>query len=94
MPVTFKVASHPANPVYLPKGGFSGNAETVLKSGCEVQAARCKEMLQSSVEKADLTTIVPNSNGFVYAALEAYGCHHHLRIRSVFFCQFIIATSD
>ncbi len=82
MPVTFKVTSHPANPVYLQKGAFP-NAETVLESGCEVQAARCKEMLQSSVEKDDLHTIVPNSNGFVYAALEAYGSHHHLRIRSV-----------
>ncbi|KAI1783968.1 hypothetical protein LXA43DRAFT_930733 [Ganoderma leucocontextum] len=80
MPVTFKVASHPANVLHLQMGGF-GNAVTVLKRGCEVQARQCKEMLQSSVEKHDLATIVPNSNGFVYAVLEAYGSHHHLRIR-------------
>ncbi len=52
MPVTFKAA----NPVYLQKGGFP-NAETVLESGCEVQAARCKDMLQSFVEKDDLCTL-------------------------------------
>ncbi len=93
MPVTFKVASYLVNPVCLQEDDFP-NAESVLKSGCQGQAARCKEMLQSSVEKDDLPTIVPISNGFVYAALEAYGSHHHLRIRSVFLCRFIIATSD
>ncbi|KAM5542914.1 hypothetical protein V8D89_003298 [Ganoderma adspersum] len=80
MPVTFKVASHPANVVHLQKGGVR-NPETVLKQGCKVQGGKCKEMLQSSVGDGDLATIVPNSNGFVYAALEAYGSHHHLRIR-------------
>ena len=92
MPVTFKVASHPANVVRLPKGGLA-NPETVLKQGCEVAGGRCKDMLQSSVGHDDLATIVPNSNGFVYAALEAYGSHHHLRIRFVLL-RFIIFISD
>ena len=82
MPVTFKVASHPANAVRFANGSTL-NAEAVLKLGCEVQGSCCKDLLQSSVNNDDLTAICPNSNGFVYAALEAYGSHHHLRIRFV-----------
>ncbi|KAM5533647.1 hypothetical protein V8D89_012695 [Ganoderma adspersum] len=80
MPVTFKVASHPANTVYFQNGRIS-TTDTVFEYGCEAQAQRCKEMLQSSVQNNDLATIVPTNNGFVHTVLEAHGSHHHLRIR-------------
>ena len=80
MPVTFQVASHPANGFELYKT-FQPSVATILRESCEPQWRRCKEILQSSLEPHELPTMTPYSNGFVHAVLEAYGAHRHLHIR-------------
>ena len=38
---------------------------------------------QTSVKESAAAKLEPKSNGFVYAVLDAYANHHHLRIRYV-----------
>ena len=80
MPVTFQVASHPANGFELYKGCQTSVA-SILQESCEPQWNRCKEILQSSLQHHELPTMAAYSNGFVHAVLDAYGAHRHLRIR-------------
>ena len=94
MPVTFKVASHPARALYIQKDRIPTTTEAVFEYGCEAQARRCKEMLQSSVENDDLATIGATNNGFVHTVLQAHGSHHHLRIRYVLSSVDVRSLSD
>ena len=80
MPVTFQVASHPANGFESYKA-FQPSVATILRESCEPQWNRCKEILQSSLQQHELSAMAPYSNGFVHAVLDAYGAHRHLRIR-------------
>ncbi|KAI0709697.1 hypothetical protein C8T65DRAFT_648924 [Cerioporus squamosus] len=79
MPVTFDVAHQVPMAYRLGQQPLSHNA--VLRAACEGQASQCRDMLQSSINRDNITNLVPKSNGFVHAVLEAYGSHHHLRIR-------------
>ncbi|RPD61321.1 hypothetical protein L227DRAFT_546233 [Lentinus tigrinus ALCF2SS1-6] len=78
MPVAFDVASHPANEW---SGYRCSSPEAVLRHACGPQYQNCKRVFQSSLQDEDLSRISPNSNGFVHAVLDAWGGHHHLRIR-------------
>ncbi|TBU22392.1 hypothetical protein BD309DRAFT_897067 [Dichomitus squalens] len=80
MPVTFQVASHKANSFELDKS-YTPSVDNILEESCRPQWRRCKEILQSSLEADEVLTMVPYSNGFVHAVLDAYGAHRHLRIR-------------
>ena len=75
MPVTFQVASHPARST-PPYGCTAPNADGV------VEGVRGK-VIQSSIAPDDPETprIIPTRNGFVHAAILAYGGHYHLKIR-------------
>ncbi|RDX44369.1 hypothetical protein OH76DRAFT_1359619 [Lentinus brumalis] len=77
MPVTFNVASHPANQW---RGRQPNTAEDVLRA-CEPQSANCERVLESSLTSEELPNVTPSSNGFVYAVMDAWGGHYHLRIR-------------
>ena len=83
MPVTFNVASHDAQEV--PVGKPPANASDILAQihGSSYAMLQSKQPLQSSLDGSNHTmgTLVPSANGFVHAILEAYGRHHHLRIR-------------
>ena len=85
MPITFAVADHAASEVALSRSTIDNHTRRIFVGACEAQAKRCRRMLQSSLDepgiKKDLPQIMPRSNGFVHAVLEAYGSHHHLRIR-------------
>ncbi|RPD75593.1 hypothetical protein L226DRAFT_612606 [Lentinus tigrinus ALCF2SS1-7] len=78
MPVAFDVASHPANEW---SGYRYSSPEAVLRHACGPQYQNCKRVFQSSLQDEDLSRISPNSQGFVHAVLDAWGGHHHLRIR-------------
>ncbi|RPD75601.1 hypothetical protein L226DRAFT_545424 [Lentinus tigrinus ALCF2SS1-7] len=79
MPVTFNVASQ--EPSAFKFGRQPLVPHDVLKLACEGQAKRCRELLQCSLNSDNVKDLAPRSNGFVHAVLEAYGSHHHLRIR-------------
>ncbi|KAI0738923.1 hypothetical protein C8Q80DRAFT_1275134 [Daedaleopsis nitida] len=80
MPVTFTVVPNLKASQYLhgwqPKTPFS-----FLQAISEDISTKVAGVYQSSVTKADLPNLVPFSNGFVHAAVQAYGSHRHLRIR-------------
>ncbi|KAM5540272.1 hypothetical protein V8D89_006091 [Ganoderma adspersum] len=80
MPVTFNVAAHDANPVTIYP---SKTVEDFLKASCynQLQWSTGGEMLQTSVTESSLPTLRRQKNGFVHTVVEAYGQHHHLRIR-------------
>ncbi|KAL8714859.1 MAG: hypothetical protein Q9220_001372 [cf. Caloplaca sp. 1 TL-2023] len=83
MPVTIKPAAHSAvNIEQLGRRALTPlDPAALLKSACPEESRAYKELLQSSFDpKADTVTI-PSANGFVHGAIEAYSCHHHLRIR-------------
>ena len=82
MPVTFKVASHPAEP-YPTQQIYNSGAEAVLQKACSDQWMQCSELLQTSITPNELSTLVPQGNGFVQAVLAAYKQHHNLVIRQV-----------
>ena len=82
MPVTFKVASHPAEP-YPTQQIYNSSAEAVLQKACSDQWMQCSELLQTSITPNELSTLVPQGNGFVQAVLAAYKQHHNLVIRQV-----------
>ena len=82
MPVTFTVASHPAEEYSMPNVR-NDSATAMLRMACSDQYAQCQEMLQTSFALEDLPALVPQGNGFVQAVLTAYKQHHHLRIRYV-----------
>ncbi|KAH6915722.1 hypothetical protein BKA70DRAFT_1092941 [Coprinopsis sp. MPI-PUGE-AT-0042] len=96
MPVTFTVASHPANPVPAPYRPII-DAEGVLKStwGDKNHEIRSKELLQSTFSNTDtnFSNVVPTSNGFMRTVIQAYNQHHHLVLRPddvwiAILCQF------
>ncbi|RPD59688.1 hypothetical protein L227DRAFT_576102 [Lentinus tigrinus ALCF2SS1-6] len=82
MPVTFDVALHKPREYCRyddPPVGVQG----LLKAAYErslLPWIRYK-LRQSSVKESDVAKLEPRSNGFVHAVLDAYACHHHLRIR-------------
>ena len=82
MPVTFEVATHDAKPINIPKHGSPHKTvEDFLKASCYTQWKASGEMLQTSVTESDLQTLTAQKNGFVHTVVQAYGQHHHLRIR-------------
>ncbi|KAJ6500921.1 hypothetical protein C8R45DRAFT_897287 [Mycena sanguinolenta] len=89
MPVTFTVATHPANPVNLAR---NCTAKDILHTTCHDQARYVEEMLQYGFsgemqsDARDTTTeyrILPDhqGNGFVNTVLGAYNQHRALVIR-------------
>ncbi|RDX50792.1 hypothetical protein OH76DRAFT_1455116 [Lentinus brumalis] len=79
MPVTFDVAQKVPSAYQIKRQPL--DHLDVLREACDDQASRCRDMLQTSITRDNIANLVPRSNGFVHAALEAYGGHHHLRIR-------------
>lgn len=80
MPVTFKVASHPAVPITR-RDIDTTSPEAILKGAAHNCAQHCGEVFQSSVKDADIPHVVPSPNGFVYACIQAYNQHQNLVIR-------------
>lgn len=91
MLVTFRVAQHEADPVTvvpLTDDAATPTAKDVLKRVCHrEQWNEIGEILQSSVTQDTLASsaMAPAKNGFVSTVIEAYGKHHHLKIRYVSF---------
>ncbi|KAF9525538.1 hypothetical protein CPB83DRAFT_796286 [Crepidotus variabilis] len=92
MPVTFPVASHPANPVKDSQACKSIDNLLDWTWGTKGQGpfggARKKktEILQSSLSTGKEFTVDPasiraQSNGFVHTVVNAYNQHHHLVLR-------------
>ncbi|KAI0642689.1 hypothetical protein C8Q79DRAFT_983566 [Trametes meyenii] len=84
MPVTFRVAEHPAekHSLVLNPAAHEGHCtKSILKRACPKQLGECKELLQTSLDASDIPTVEPNGNGFVWAVLAAYKSHHNLIIR-------------
>lgn len=80
MPVTFKVAKHPARK--WPMTNAASSAEKLLKFSCGQNYSQCKAIIQSSFGKFSTESqLFPSENGFVKAAIAAYSQHHHLTIR-------------
>ncbi|KAI1787836.1 hypothetical protein LXA43DRAFT_1162762 [Ganoderma leucocontextum] len=80
MPVTFQVANHDAKPITR-RHQEQKTTEDFLKVLYRRQWKAGGEMLQSSVTESSLQTLELQKNGFVHTVVEAYGQHHHLRIR-------------
>ncbi|KAJ7141636.1 hypothetical protein C8R46DRAFT_968659 [Mycena filopes] len=93
MPVTFPVASHPANAVKFNlsiPNGFT--AKELLARSCRKENEKAQDILQFALSGEteggsgrDLTSRIPNilpaRNGFVGTAIKAYNDHHALVIR-------------
>ncbi|KIJ58386.1 hypothetical protein HYDPIDRAFT_119579 [Hydnomerulius pinastri MD-312] len=84
--VTFHPASHPSKPLDRPYSRSYDLADTILRSACEDQYPKCKEILKSSFPRdsrgmSGLGDILPQKNGFVLTVLEAYNNHRALVIR-------------
>ena len=85
MPVTFKVASHPAN-AYKIESDYrrpTNIRDVLLNSSSRELQEVADTPERSSVNPDELYTTIPVSNGFVHTVMEAYGSHYHLRIRYV-----------
>ncbi|KAI0325948.1 hypothetical protein GY45DRAFT_1329621 [Cubamyces sp. BRFM 1775] len=87
MPVTFPVspelqtAGWQARPAYLgPRPGDTLQDAAMVTAACD-KAAGSFKVLQGSVAPNEYASLVPQSNGFVQAVVQAYGTHSHLRIR-------------
>ncbi|KAK8100567.1 hypothetical protein PG999_010941 [Apiospora kogelbergensis] len=81
MPVTVKLAPHPANNW---AGQAASSAEDLYQKSCPQQHALTGEIIKTSLdltEKSQDRNISHSSNGFVDAARAAYNQHHHLSIR-------------
>ena len=88
MPVTFTVATHPAERVRLSGQYKPLSSQDVLEQtwGQKFETVICKELLQSSLASRPQgqETILSRANGFVDTVVEAYNHHHHLVLRLVF----------
>ncbi|PIL35816.1 hypothetical protein GSI_01476 [Ganoderma sinense ZZ0214-1] len=84
MPATFRVAAHDAKPIAIQEHPPK-TAEDFLQASCyvynQLRRTCSEEVLQSSVTESVLPTLRAQKNGFVHTVIEAYGQHHHLRIR-------------
>jgi Domain of unknown function (DUF4419) len=80
MPVTVYPASHSANIVSFDHRQPAENSRDLLKQACSKEEKRCHELLQSSFDTDLPSAVLPSTNGFVFAAIEAYNRHHHLEI--------------
>ncbi|KAJ6527118.1 hypothetical protein B0H19DRAFT_969986 [Mycena capillaripes] len=81
MPVTFKVSTHPANPM---KSRGDHTAKDILAGACNDQYRKAEEILQfgfSCRGSEYMPGIVPQDNGFVWTLISAYNQHHALVIR-------------
>ncbi|KAI0691479.1 hypothetical protein BC835DRAFT_113538 [Cytidiella melzeri] len=81
MPVTFRTASHGANPVKSVERITSGQ---LLQSSCPSQRRICDEVLQSflgSGENAAGNDLVKSTDGLVSTVISAYNQHHALLLR-------------
>lgn len=80
MPITFRAASHSANPVVEWCKCSSVNDILTRNLGGGKQA---KEVLQSSFssQTVDHFSLVAQPNGFVNTVVDAYNRHHHLVLR-------------
>jgi hypothetical protein len=62
-------------------GIYSTTATGLLRDACKGEYNTCKTVIQSSFDGIATEQIYPSHNGFVTAAVTAYGQHHHLTIR-------------
>ncbi|KAJ6452909.1 hypothetical protein C8R45DRAFT_1039827 [Mycena sanguinolenta] len=89
MPVSFRVAKHPAQPYPFTKS--SGHSATeIFAMACKDQNTKAGEMLQFSLPgssdvsgdmSARIPNVIPNRNGFVATVLDAYTQDRALVIR-------------
>ncbi|CDO75212.1 hypothetical protein BN946_scf184794.g19 [Trametes cinnabarina] len=78
MPVTFAVSPVQATEVY---GDNASTDAEILRGACYPQFEHCKEILQTSITEDERLSLYPQTNGFVWTVLKAYGEHHHLTLR-------------
>jgi hypothetical protein len=80
MPVTIKVANHPANKSHF--GGASSSKDLLLRAKY-MNTSDLERIIQTSLADNIVAAeqITPRANGLVFAAYEAYSRHHHLIIR-------------
>ncbi|CAH0051122.1 unnamed protein product [Clonostachys solani] len=78
MPVTVYPAR--TTPIAWKQPGVTSSAE-LFWSACSDEARKCKTMIQSSFQDVASDHIHGSSNGFVYAAFQAYSHHYHLKLR-------------
>ncbi|OAL53061.1 hypothetical protein IQ07DRAFT_350920 [Pyrenochaeta sp. DS3sAY3a] len=80
MPVTINTANHASRPWTQGKVTSSND---LFKSACWKDSEEGKSLIQSSVLRKEFREkhISASTNGFVYAAFNAYSYHHHLVLR-------------
>ncbi|KAF2220479.1 hypothetical protein BDZ85DRAFT_27384 [Elsinoe ampelina] len=80
MPVTLNIASHGAEAF---KSYFVHTAEELFAGSCERYQTNSSGLIQTSVSQSflDHNNVSSSTNGFVWAAFQAYSNHHHLVIR-------------
>ncbi|KAI4254098.1 MAG: hypothetical protein LQ352_003290 [Teloschistes flavicans] len=80
MPVTVKPAEHgpEKRKPYTP---LVQNSVEWLNGACRKESQQCKELLQSSFDPREHSTLEASPNGFVHGAITAYNHHHALLIR-------------
>ncbi|KAJ7728336.1 hypothetical protein B0H16DRAFT_1665514 [Mycena metata] len=103
MPITFSVASHPANPLKIAHNFEGYTAKEILAGSCRQESANAKDILQfgfSGVEQSGsrdstgkILDVFPDRNGFIGTAIQAYNEHRALVIRPddvwlAILCQF------
>ncbi|KAJ7488013.1 hypothetical protein FB451DRAFT_1025761 [Mycena latifolia] len=87
MPVSFRVATHPARPIWFPHGSAGYTSREILAHACKDQNSTADEILQSSflptvgAGSAKLAGVIPSQNGFVTTVIDAYRMGHALVIR-------------
>ncbi|KAH9899270.1 hypothetical protein C8Q73DRAFT_787173 [Cubamyces lactineus] len=87
MPVTFPVSPElqcgdwRTRPAWQgPRPGDTHGDQAMVTAACDKPGATFR-VLQGSVAPNEYASLVPQSNGFVQAVVQAYGTHSHLRIR-------------
>jgi Domain of unknown function (DUF4419) len=89
MPVTIKVASHPARGIDLgePERSSSSGAKYgsrsvgFLRDAAPQPSERLQHVLQSTATDEIVGRALPQENGLVHTCLKAYNRHHHLFLR-------------
>ncbi|KAF9526382.1 hypothetical protein CPB83DRAFT_770368 [Crepidotus variabilis] len=100
MPLTFKVASHSANPVQTHAQIQKADDVLLRTWGENSSDTKLKELFQSSFSASrgpktslDIGSVLPNDNGLIGTVVKAYCQHHHLVLRPddiwmAILCQF------
>lgn len=80
MPVTFKIAGHESTAWTRKK---ADSRDDLFAQSCGKEANQSSRIIHSSLSNDEFqdSHFTPSTNGFVYAAWDAYSYHHNLTIR-------------